>query len=68
MVTGSSDCVFIKGAVPFMFHYNDPWGSKLSDTRGILSMIHDLLMLVNLLEGTRLLKLMRAKSTILQNR
>ena len=43
-------------------------GSKLSDIRGILSMIHDLLMSRYLLEGPRLLKLIPAKSTILQNR
>ena len=43
-------------------------GSKLSAIRGILSMIHDLLILRNLLEGPRSLKLIPAKSTILQNR
>ena len=43
-------------------------GSKLSDIRGILSAIHDLLILINLLEGPRSLKLIPAKSAILQNR
>ena len=43
-------------------------GSKLSDSCGILSINHNLLMLINLLEGLKSLKLIPAKSTILQNR
>ena len=42
-------------------------GSILSDARGILSTIDELLMLINLLKGPRSQKLIPAKSTILQN-
>ena len=68
MVSGNNNCVFIKGALAFMLCYYAPQGSKLSDAYGILSMIHNVLILVNLLEGTRLLKFISAQSTILQNR
>ena len=72
IIVACSDCVSIKGVVAFLHaslqavHRSS--GSKLSNTQGILSMIHDLLRLINLLEGPNSLKLIPAKSTILQNR
>ena len=39
---------------------------KLSNTCGTLSMIHDLWIFINLLEGPRSLKLIPTKPTILQ--